>query len=43
MRMNANERKILSTTCFGHFMSHFNMLVFQPKAVLGKSLTGEAG
>ena len=33
MRMNANERKILSTTCFGHFMSHFNMLVF-PALVL---------
>ena len=31
--MNANERKILSTTCFGHFMSHFNMLVF-PALVL---------
>ena len=28
MSMNTNERKILSTTCFGHFMSHFNMLVF---------------
>ncbi len=33
MRMNVNERKILSTTCFGHFMSHFNMLVF-PALVL---------
>ena len=33
MSMNANERKILSTTCFGHFMSHFNMLVF-PALVL---------
>ena len=33
MTMNANERKILSTTCFGHFMSHFNMLVF-PALVL---------
>ncbi|MCP4575213.1 MAG: MFS transporter [Deltaproteobacteria bacterium] len=31
--MNPNERKILSTTCFGHFMSHFNMLVF-PALVL---------
>jgi MFS family permease len=31
--MNGNERKILSTTCFGHFMSHFNMLVF-PALVL---------
>jgi MFS family permease len=31
--MNANERKILSITCFGHFMSHFNMLIF-PALVL---------
>ena len=31
--MNANERKILSTTCLGHFLSHFNMLVF-PALVL---------
>ena len=31
--MNPNERKILTTTCFGHFMSHFNMLVF-PALVL---------
>jgi MFS transporter, FSR family, fosmidomycin resistance protein len=31
--MKPNERKILSTTCFGHFMSHFNMLVF-PALVL---------
>ena len=31
--MNPNERKILSITCFGHFMSHFNMLVF-PALVL---------
>ena len=33
MTMNANERKILSTTCLGHFLSHFNMLVF-PALVL---------
>ncbi len=33
MNMNANERKILSTTCLGHFLSHFNMLVF-PALVL---------
>jgi len=31
--MNANERNILTTTCFGHFMSHFNMLMF-PALVL---------
>lgn len=26
--MNTHERSILGVTCFGHFMSHFNMLVF---------------
>lgn len=26
--LNAHERNILITTCFGHFMSHFNMLAF---------------
>lgn len=26
--MNPRERKILIVTCFGHFLSHFNMLVF---------------
>ncbi len=26
--MNTRERAILTTTCFGHFLSHFNMLVF---------------
>lgn len=26
--MDALERRILRVTCFGHFMSHFNMLVF---------------
>ena len=31
--MNANERKIFTTTCFGHFISHFNMLAF-PALVL---------
>ncbi|MEJ2587277.1 MAG: MFS transporter [Deltaproteobacteria bacterium] len=35
--MDTNERKILTTTCFGHFMSHFNMLMF-PALVL--PLTG---
>jgi len=31
--MNAHERHVLITTCFGHFMSHFNMLAF-PALVL---------
>jgi MFS family permease len=31
--MNDNERNILTVTCFGHFMSHFNMLTF-PAIVL---------
>ncbi len=26
--MNASDRHILSVTCYGHFLSHFNMLVF---------------
>jgi MFS family permease len=26
--MNSRERSILSVTCYGHFVSHFNMLVF---------------
>ncbi len=26
--MNSRERSILGVTCYGHFMSHFNMLVF---------------
>ncbi|MCP4347033.1 MAG: MFS transporter [Desulfobacterales bacterium] len=26
--MDAKERRILLVTCFGHFISHFNMLVF---------------
>ncbi|MEN8257962.1 MAG: MFS transporter [Thermodesulfobacteriota bacterium] len=26
--MNTRERSILGVTCYGHFMSHFNMLVF---------------
>ena len=26
--MSPKERSILTVTCFGHFMSHFNMLVF---------------
>ena len=26
--MTPNERNILTTTCFGHFLSHFNMLFF---------------
>jgi len=32
-RVNENERNILVVTCFGHFMSHYNMLVF-PAIVL---------
>ncbi len=28
MSMSPKERSILKVTCFGHFMSHFNMLVF---------------
>ncbi len=31
--MTLNERNVLITTCFGHFLSHFNMLVF-PAVVL---------
>jgi MFS family permease len=31
--MNSNERNILTITCFGHFSSHFNMLMF-PALVL---------
>ena len=26
--MTRTERNILSTTCFGHFLSHYNMLTF---------------
>ena len=26
--MNSSERSILTVTCYGHFLSHFNMLVF---------------
>jgi len=31
--MNPRDRRILVITCFGHFMSHYNMLVF-PAVVL---------
>jgi MFS transporter, FSR family, fosmidomycin resistance protein len=31
--LNQNDRRILLNTCYGHFMSHFNMLVF-PALVL---------
>jgi MFS family permease len=31
--LNKNERNIIYTTCFGHFLSHFNMLTF-PAVVL---------
>ncbi len=27
-KLNLHERKILTLTCLGHFLSHFNMLVF---------------
>lgn len=37
MPLNPNERNILTITCFAHFVSHFNMLVF-PAIVL--PLTG---
>ena len=32
-QMSPNERNIMAVTCFGHFMSHFNLLVF-PALVL---------
>jgi len=32
-QLDSRERRILLTTCYGHFMSHFNMLVF-PALVL---------
>jgi len=35
--MNPNERNIMAITCFGHFMSHFNLLVF-PALVLPLSV-----
>ena len=38
--MNARERTILWHTCFGHFLSHFNMLAF-PALVI--PLTGLLG
>lgn len=38
--MDQAERRILVVTCFGHFISHFNMLVF-PALVL--PLTGRLG
>jgi len=27
-KMDSRERKVLMNCCFGHFMSHFNMLAF---------------
>ncbi len=27
-KMDAFEKRILINTCYGHFLSHFNMLVF---------------
>lgn len=38
--MSPRERSILTVTCFGHFMSHFNMLVF-PAVLL--PLSGKLG
>jgi MFS transporter, FSR family, fosmidomycin resistance protein len=38
--MSPRERSILTVTCFGHFMSHFNMLVF-PAVLL--PLTAQMG
>ncbi len=40
--MNANDRSILSVTCYGHFLSHFNMLVF-PAILLPLSARLEMG
>ena len=28
IRLDPHDRRILLNTCYGHFMSHFNMLVF---------------
>ena len=33
MAMNNDDRRVLQVTCYGHFLSHFNMLVF-PAVVL---------
>ncbi|MCG6892807.1 MAG: MFS transporter [Desulfobacteraceae bacterium] len=38
--LDAREKRILLSTCYGHFMSHFNMLVF-PAVVI--PLTGALG
>ncbi len=40
--MNADDRSILSVTCYGHFLSHFNMLVF-PAILLPLSARLEMG
>ena len=37
LKLDAHERRILVTTAYGHFMSHFNMLVF-PALVLPLTL-----
>jgi len=37
LKLDAHERRILLTTAYGHFMSHFNMLVF-PALVLPLTL-----
>ena len=31
--MNPEERRLLAVTCFGHFLSHYNMLVFPSVAM----------
>ncbi len=36
--MDKREQRILTSTCYGHFMSHFNMLVF-PALVLPLTVT----
>ncbi len=42
--MNDNEKKILVTTSFGHFMSHFNMLTFPALVIpLGERFGLEIG
>ncbi len=40
--LNRNEKKILTVTCFGHFMSHFNTLVF-PALILPLSRMYDMG
>ncbi len=37
LKFDSRERNILITSCFGHFMSHYNMLAF-PAVVLPLSV-----